>query len=104
MATIKVSTQVLRSTANEFKTIGAQIKNLTAEMTSEVNSFTGEVWQGDAATKYKSKIKKLDDDIALMIKMINEHVSDLNDMAAAYEKAEQANETAASSLATDIIS
>ncbi|MDY5181595.1 WXG100 family type VII secretion target [Butyribacter sp.] len=104
MATIKVSTQVLRSTANEFKTIGAQIKSLTTEMTNEVSNISGDVWQGDAATKYKAQFRKLDDDIALMIKMINEHVSDLNDMAAAYEKAEQANETAASSLATDIIS
>ncbi len=104
MATLKVSTSVLRSTASEFKSIGQQIKSLTTEMTNEVNGLSGDVWQGDAATKYKQHFKKLDDDIARMIKMINEHVQDLNDMAAAYEKAEQANESTANSLATDVIS
>ena len=102
-ATIKVSTSKLTSTANSFNTTGNQIKNITNQMTSLVNELSGSVWTGDAATAYKKKFGELQDDINKMIKMINEHVNDLNAMAREYEKAENANISLGNSLSGDVI-
>ena len=72
-------------------------------MTSLVEGLTGDVWSGDAATAYTKKFKGLQNDIDRMIKMVNEHVKDLNDMAAEYEKTENANEALANALSSDVI-
>lgn len=101
--TLKVTPAKLKSTAASFQSAGNQIKTLTNQMTSTVNSLSGQIWSGDAATKYKTKFHGLNDDIQRMIKMINEHVTDLNDMANAYERAEKANVTSAESLSSDVI-
>lgn len=101
--TLKVTPSKLKSTAASFQTAGNQIKTLTGQMTSTVKSLSGQVWSGDAATKYVNKFNGLNDDIQRMIKMVNEHVQDLNDMANAYEKAEQANITSAETLSSDVI-
>lgn len=101
--TLKVTPAKLKSTATSFQSAGNQIKTLTNQMTTTVKSLSGQVWSGDAATKYVNKFNGLNDDIQKMIKMINEHVQDLNDMASAYEKAEQANVTSAETLSSDVI-
>lgn len=104
MQTLKVSTQQLRTTANEFNTVRGDIQRLTNEMTNTVKQMAGNVWTGDAATKYKNKFNSLNDDIQRMLKMIEEHVKDLNAMAANYEKAESSNESASGSLPINPIS
>lgn len=104
MATLRVSTQKIRSTASEFRSVGNAIKTLTSGMTNTVNTISETVWQGDAANAYKRKFKALDDDIALLLKMINEHVEDLNNIAQAYEQAESENAGLAESLNDNIIS
>lgn len=101
--TLKVTPAKLKSTASSFQSCGNQIKTLTGQMTTTVKSLSGQVWSGDAATKYVNKFNGLNDDIQKMIKMVNEHVQDLNDMATAYEKAEQANVTSAETLSSDVI-
>ena len=101
--TLKVNTAKLTSTANNFKSIGNQIKSATTQMTNTVNSLSGSIWSGDAANAYKKKFNELQDDINKMIKMINEHVDDLNAMAREYEKAEAANINAANALSGDVI-
>lgn len=101
--TLKVTPAKLKSTAASFQNSGKQITTLTNEMTSTVKSLSGQVWSGDAATKYVNKFNGLSDDIQKMIKMVNEHVQDLNDMATAYEKAEQTNITSAETLSSDVI-
>lgn len=103
MATIKVDTAKLRSTAAQFQSTGKQIRSLTNNMTSTVHALSGQIWTGDAATKYKTQFDKLQDDIMRMIKMIDEHVADLQDMAAQYESAEAASESAAAALSGDVI-
>lgn len=101
--TIKVTTSKLTSTANSFNATGNQIKSITNQMTSMVNSLSGSVWSGDAANAYKKKFQQLQDDINKMIKMVNEHVTDLNEMAREYEKAETTNINTANALAGDVI-
>lgn len=101
--TLKVSTAKLTSTANALSSTGNQIKNITTQMTNTVNALTGTVWSGDAANAYKKKFSQLQDDINKMIKMVNEHVTDLNEMARTYEKAEAANVNLSNSLSGDVI-
>lgn len=100
---LKVTTAKLRSTANGFNATSNQIKSITNQMTSLVNALSGQVWSGDAATAYKNKFSQLQDDINRMISMINEHVTDLNNMAQEYDKAETANTSAGNALAGDVI-
>lgn len=101
--TLKVSTNKLTSTASSFNSVGNQVKNLTAQMTSIVKSLSGQVWSGEAANAYIKKFNGLQDDINKMIKMINEHVTDLQEMAREYEAAENTNISAAGSLSSDVI-
>lgn len=101
--TIKVNTAKLRSTASSFQGTGNKIKSTTNQMMTLVNSLTGSVWSGDAANAYTKKFSELKDDINRMVKMINEHVTDLNNMAKQYETAESENKAAAAALSGDVI-
>ena len=100
---IKVSTAKLTSTANSFQSTGNQIKSITNQMTTLVNSLNGSVWSDDAANAYKKKFGQLQDDINRMIKMVNEHVTDLNEMAREYESTQTANTNLANYLSGDVI-
>ncbi|KAI4451792.1 hypothetical protein C823_006352 [Eubacterium plexicaudatum ASF492] len=102
--TLKVSTAKLRSTASNFQSTGQHIQRMTSAMTNIVNQLSGRVWSGEAADAYKRKFGQLQDDINRMVKMINEHVTDLNAMAGEYERAENANKNMINSLKDDIIS
>lgn len=102
--TIKVSTSKLASTASSFSSIGSQVKNTTNQIVSIASALSGQVWSGDAATAYTSKLKSLQNDINKIIVMINEHSNDLQQMAQEYERAETTNAATASALASNIIS
>ena len=102
--TIKVNTSKLTSTASSFSSIGSQIKNTTSQMVSIASALSGEVWSGDDATAYTSKLKGLQADINKIISMVNEHATDLQQMAQEFEKAESSNASTASALASNVIS
>lgn len=102
--TIKVDTAKLRSTAGSLQGTGNQIKSLTGQMTSLVNALSGSVWEGDAAAAYRKKFAALQDDMNRMASMINEHVKDLGEMAAEYDKAESENRSATGGFSENIIS
>ncbi|MBP5280931.1 MAG: WXG100 family type VII secretion target [Lachnospiraceae bacterium] len=99
---LKVTPETLESTANEFSGKGQAVSQLTAQMTDMVCGLSS-VWEGDAATAYTTKFRQLDDDIQKMIKMIQEHAQDLNEMARIYREAETANAEEASGLPGDVI-
>lgn len=100
--TILVTPEQLESTATEFGNIMIQVQNLANSMTEQVNGM-GVKWQGEASEAYIRKFGQLNDDIAKLAGMINEHVTDLNEMARIYRSAEQANQELSNSLAGDII-
>lgn len=100
--TLRVTPEKLISAASEFNNCASVVKGLTSQMTSMVDSLNN-VWSGDAATAYKGKFHQLDDDIARFIKMIQEHVKDLQEMARVYKQAEMEAKEASSSLPTDPI-
>lgn len=99
---IKVSPQLLTSTASEFGNQGTAVNNLTSEM---MNLITGLAtsWEGEAATAYINKFKGLEDDIQKMVRMIQEHSSDLEEMARIYAEADSANAEDAGGLSSDVI-
>lgn len=101
--TLKVDTSKLASTASSFQSTGNTIRNMTNSMTDTVKSLTGQVWSGDAATKYVAQFNGLQDDINRILNMVNEHVEDLQEMARAYESAESANTSTAGALSADVI-
>lgn len=100
---IKVEPQKLISTAEEFGTTGGQIRTLTEQMVSTVDSLKA-TWEGEASAAYSTKFHQLEDDMQKMHRMIEEHVKDLNEMAQAYMDAEKQNMETANSLAGDVIS
>ena len=100
---LRVDTEQLRRTAQSFNTTGGEIKNLTGQMTQTVNSLSGQIWTGSAASTYVSKFTGLQDDINRMCKMISEHVQDLTEMAAAYDRAETEAQNTIKTLQSDVI-
>lgn len=102
--TLKVSTAKLRSTANAFNSTGSQVRNITNQMMTLVNALNGSAWSGDAANAYKQKFSQLHDDINKMASMINEHVTDLNNIAQEFDRAESSNVNTSNALSGDVIS
>ena len=102
--TLKVDTSKLTATASSFNSTAGTIRSLTNSMMDTIGQLTGNVWSGDAQQKYINKFKGLQDDIDRMLNMVKEHVTDLQEMAKAYEAAEQSNTETAGALLDDVIS
>lgn len=100
--TLKVTPEKLISTASEFKNQGTKIRSLTQQMLQIVNSLSSG-WEGEAQKAYASRFKALDGDMAQIQLKINEHVTDLNEMAETYKRAETFNTTNINGLSSDYI-
>ena len=100
---LRVSPDVLKTTAGNFGGSASKVQSLTQQMTSIVTSLSGEVWSGDAATAYVNKFNGLQDDMDRIYKMIKEHSDDLIQMAQQYSTAESTNTELANSLSSDVI-
>ena len=100
--TLRVTPEKLISTAQSFSSSAGTVQNLTSNMLSIVDSLNS-TWAGVAATAYYNKAHGLQDSINKMIRMINEHSTDLQAMAQAYQEAERTNQEKATALKTDII-
>ena len=99
---IKVNPDLLNSTASEFGGQATALQNLTGQMMNIVSGLTS-AWQGEASTDYIGKFQGLQDDMDKMFRMIQEHSTDLQEMATAYINAEQQNAEVAQSLSADVI-
>lgn len=99
---IKVSPELLISTAGEFNNQGTAISTLTGEMMQLVAGLSS-AWEGEAATAYMTKFKGLEDDIQKMIRMVKEHATDLEEMARIYQDADIKGSEEAGSLSADVI-
>ena len=100
---LKVTPEVLQNTASEFQTMNGQVKNTTGEMVNKINGLRN-TWQGAASDAFIAKVNGLQQDMDKIYSMINEHVTDLNDMAQTYINAENTNESAGSGLQAGILS
>ena len=99
---LNVSPEQLTQTASEFSGKASSISALTTEMTSLAAGLASS-WEGAASQAYVSKFTGLEDDIQKMIRMIQEHVTDLEEMATNYTNAENQIVEQISSLSSDVI-
>lgn len=99
---LKVTPEKLIQTSGEFAATGNQIKNLTSEMISQIQSMKG-IWQGEAADTYGTKFHSLQTDMDKLYRMVQEHVKDLQEMAAQYQMAETGNAGQGSGLNGNIV-
>ena len=99
---LRVTPNELITMANDFSGKGSTVSSLTSEMTNLVVGLSS-IWEGDAAAAYTAKFRGLDDDIQLMNRMIQEHVTDLEQMANTYSQAESANLSEIETLSSDVI-
>ncbi len=101
-ATLKVTPQELINTATEFSTIGNQVRTLTAETLEKMTNLAG-IYESEEASAYIAKARGLEDDIAKLNAMIQEHVDDLNEMAQRYIDANNSVNDLISTLSSDVI-
>lgn len=99
---IKVTPEVLMSTAQEFEAEGTQIGGLTTQMMELVTGISG-TWIGEASEAYMAKFSGLEDDIQRILNMVREHSEDLETMAQTYMTTESQAAEMAQSLASDVI-
>ncbi|MEY8327230.1 WXG100 family type VII secretion target [Lachnospiraceae bacterium 54-11] len=99
---LKVTPEKLIQTSGEFATTGNQMKSLTSEMMSLVQGMKG-IWQGEAASAYGNKFQSLQTDMDKLYRMVQEHVKDLQEMAALYQKAETGNAQQSGSLNSNMV-
>ena len=99
---LKVTPEKLIETANRFSESGSNIRNITQEMISIVESFKP-IWQGEAATGFANRFAMLSEDMNRLYAMISKHADALTEMAAEYRQAETESGNYAASLATEAI-
>ncbi|HCT91637.1 MAG TPA: hypothetical protein DF613_09720 [Lachnospiraceae bacterium] len=99
---IKVETTVIINTSSSFNAKGREIKRIMDQMMQLIRDLSS-VWTGDAAKAYTKKFQGLSDDITRMLKIIDEYVNDLKQIAENYDKAEQDNITLAEQLLDEVI-
>lgn len=100
--TLLVTPEELRSASGAFSACMNKVQSLTTEMMNTVNE-TSNYWEGEARDAYVNRFKMLEDDIQKIHKMINEHVTDLEAMAAIYENAEQKSMDISNALSGDVL-
>lgn len=100
--TLKVTPTQLQQTASSFQSTGNTVRTTTEQMMAIVKSLAS-VWEGDAATTFINKFNELQDDIERINAMINDHVTDLEEMANNYIQAETTNTDAPSGLNGNVI-
>ncbi len=99
---LKVTPEKLIQTSGEFASTGGQMKNLTGEMMNLVQGMKG-IWQGEAAAAYSGRFGSLQTDMDKLCRMVQEHVNDLQEMAAHYQKAELGNADQSSGLHVGVV-
>lgn len=87
---LKVTPEKLHQSSGEFATAGNEVRNLTGEMMSLVESLKS-LWMGEASLAYAEKFHGLQTDMDKLYRMIQEHAGDLQEMATQYQKAETGN-------------
>lgn len=100
--TLRVTPEKLISTAQSFSSSAGTVQNLTNSMLATIDSLNS-TWAGEAATAYYNKAHSLQESINKMVRMINEHSTDLQAMAQTYQEAEKTAQQTAAALKTDVI-
>ena len=97
-----VTPEELKNTASEFSSQGSTVKSITAEMMSLVEELRS-AYEGEAANAFFTRFKALQEDMNQIDAKIQEHVSDLNEMATNYQAAENTLTEQNNALQSDYI-
>lgn len=100
MDILKVTPEKLIEAAGEFDLAGQNVKCITDEMISIVDSFKS-VWQGEAATGFYNKFGEMGKEMNRMYSVIKEHSERLISMANEYQSAEDESSQNARALVTE---
>ena len=99
---LRVTPEKMISMSTQFAQSDTTVNNLTSQMMDIVNQLNS-TWAGEAATGFYEKLRGLQGDMQKLHKMIQEHTTDLNEMAKTYQQAERENVQTASALKTNEI-
>lgn len=99
---LKVTPEKLMQSSGEFAIVGNQVRNLTGEMMALVQSMKG-LWLGEASLAYAGRFQGLQTDMDKLYRMIQEHASDLQEMAGQYFKAESGNTEQGNALDSNVV-
>ena len=92
---LKVTPEKLIQTSGEFAVEGGEMMSLVQGL--------GSIWQGEAAASYGGRFSSLQSDMDKLYRMVQEHVTDLQEMAGHYQKAESSNTEQGSGLHVNIV-
>lgn len=101
---IRVTPEELKAAAGRLDEKSTEIKTLTTSMTQTVMALTGRIWSGEAQNQYVTRFKGLEEDILRLTKLLQDHVTHLNTIAAEYQTTETRNLEEASNLSSQVIS
>ena len=99
---IKVTPEELRTASGEFASVDSKVSNITQEMMTLVTSLASN-WEGEASQAYINKFRELDDDMARIHAKIQEHTTDLDEMAKVYEDVERKTQEQNSTVPSNLI-
>ena len=86
--TFKATSSELLAKSEEFYAEKEKIAGYMETVKGYINSL-GSLWESSASTEFTKKFGKTEDDVTLVLNMIAEYVSDLQDSAAIYEITEK---------------
>ena len=95
---LRVTPEQVKETSTAFDTKGQEITKLAASANEIVQTLSGRIWSGEAATQYTSRFNTLYNDVAAVQQLITRMVQQLNTIATEYETTETANTEQAGSL------
>ncbi len=102
MERLRTTPAQLRTQAGRLQAEGETIATIVEKMISLVDSIGVTTWSGDAASRYKSQFDELGDDAGRMRNLLNDTCDKLEQIASAYQDAEDANVSLAGTLPTDV--
>lgn len=94
---LRVTPEKMIAMSDQFRTSDSMVNTQTQNMMAIVTQLST-TWAGEAATEYYNKLKGLEADMQKLHKMIQEHTTDLQEMAKTFQEAEKANLQTASAL------
>ena len=101
-AMLKVTPEKLIEAAGDFQNTEANVRSLTEEMISIVDSLKP-VWQGEAATGFANRFAALSDDMNKLYALIRKHSDSLTDIANEYRQAETDSQNTTADLITEAV-
>lgn len=99
---IKVTPEELTAASGEFSTIDNNVNSITREMMSLVTGLAS-AYEGEAAQAYINNFKQLEDDMNRIHIKIQEHSTDLAEMARVYQEVERKTQELNRSVPNNLI-